>query len=204
LHISLDNESMYINNIHLKIQSSFHGMIISSLADIATSTSSFQVLSFNITNTLPTKVVFSITSMLLNVFIFLSRTSCLLYSTFIHLSLCSSSSFLLNVTIFRNLIWFCQLEFNFSMSLIPLGLGVSVCVCAQLHSHVCVRLFLTLCTVACQTPLSMGFSKQGYWSGLPCPPPGCLPNSGTEPASNPSPALQADSLPLSHWGNSGS
>ena len=173
MHISLDNESMYINNIYLKIQSSFHGMIISGLADIATSTSSFQVLSFNITNTLPTKVVFSITSMLLNVFIFLSRTSCHLYSTFTHLSLCSSSSFLLNVTIFRNLIWVCQLEFNFSMSLIPLGLGVSVCICAQLHSRVCVRLFLTLCTVACQTPPSTGFSKQEYWRGLPCPPPGC-------------------------------
>ena len=196
---------MYINKIYLNIPSSFHGMIISGLADIATSTSSFQVLSFNITNTLPTKVVFSVTSKLLNVFILLSRISCHLYSTFIHLALCSpSSSFLLSVTIFRNLIWVCQLEFNFSMSLIPLGLGVSVCVCAQLHSHVCVGLFLTLCTVACQTPLSLGFSKQEYWSGLPCPPPGCLPNSGTEPASNASPALQTDSLPLSHWGNSGS
>ena len=37
-----------------------------------------------------------------------------------------------------------------------------------------------------------GFSSQGYWSGLPCPPPGDLPNPGIEPRS---PALQADSLP---------
>ena len=37
-----------------------------------------------------------------------------------------------------------------------------------------------------------GFSRQGYWSGLPCPPPGDLPNPGIEPRS---PALQADSLP---------
>ena len=36
----------------------------------------------------------------------------------------------------------------------------------------------TLWTVACQAPLSMGFSRQEYWSGLPCPPPGDLPNPG--------------------------
>ena len=47
-------------------------------------------------------------------------------------------------------------------------------------------------TVACQAPLSMGFSRQEYWSGLPFPPPGDLPNPGTEPRF---PALQADSLP---------
>ena len=45
--------------------------------------------------------------------------------------------------------------------------------------------------VACQTPLSMGFSRQEYWSGLPFPSPGDLPDPGTEPRS---PALQADSL----------
>ena len=52
-------------------------------------------------------------------------------------------------------------------------------------------------SAARQTPLSMGFSRQEYWSGLPCPPPGDLPNPGIEPRS---PALQADSLPLSHQG----
>ena len=48
-------------------------------------------------------------------------------------------------------------------------------------SHI--RLFVTLCAVARQAPLSMEFSRQGYWSGLPCPPPGDLPNPGIEPAS---------------------
>ena len=45
------------------------------------------------------------------------------------------------------------------------------------------QLCLTLCDpvdVAGQAPLSMGFSKQEYWSGLPCPPPGGLPNPGIE------------------------
>ena len=55
----------------------------------------------------------------------------------------------------------------------------------------CDQLFATLWTVAHQAPLSMGFSRQEYWSGLPCPPPGDLPNRGSEPAS---PALQVNSL----------
>ena len=49
-----------------------------------------------------------------------------------------------------------------------------------------VRLFATPWTVACQAPLSMGFSKQESWSGLPFPPPGHLPHLGVDP---PSPAL---------------
>ena len=44
----------------------------------------------------------------------------------------------------------------------------------------------------------MGFSRQEYWSGLPCPPPGDLPDSGIEPTFPASPELQVDSLPLSH------
>ena len=55
-----------------------------------------------------------------------------------------------------------------------------------------VRFFVTLWTVAHQAPLSMGFSRQEYWSGLPFPPPGDLRNPGIEPRS---PELQADSLP---------
>ena len=55
-----------------------------------------------------------------------------------------------------------------------------------------------LWTVTCQAPLSMGFSRQEYWSGLPCPPPGAPPNWGIKPAFPVSPALQAASLPLSH------
>ena len=54
--------------------------------------------------------------------------------------------------------------------------------------------------LAHQAPLSMGFSRHKYWSGLPCPPPGDLPDPGIEPVSPVSHALQADSLPLSHWG----
>ena len=47
-------------------------------------------------------------------------------------------------------------------------------------------------TIACQAPLSMRFSRQEYWSGLPFPSPGYPPNPGIKPGS---PALQADSLP---------
>ena len=52
-----------------------------------------------------------------------------------------------------------------------------------------VRLFTTLWTVAHQAPLSMGFSRQEYWSGLPWPPPGDLPDPGIKPASLVSPAV---------------
>ena len=64
-----------------------------------------------------------------------------------------------------------------------------------------VRLSATLLTVAHQAPLSMGFSRQEYWCGLPCPPPGDLPNPGIEPESPMAPTLQADSLLLIHWGS---
>ena len=66
---------------------------------------------------------------------------------------------------------------------------VSVCVCQLLS---CIQLFVTPWTVAHQASLSMGFSRQEDWSGLPCPPQGDLPDPGIKPAS---PALQADSLP---------
>ena len=63
-----------------------------------------------------------------------------------------------------------------------------VCVCVYTHIHVYmlssfsrVQLFAMLWTVACQAPLSMGFSRQEYWSRLPCPPPGNLPNPGMKP-----------------------
>ena len=54
-----------------------------------------------------------------------------------------------------------------------------------------VRFFVTPWTVAYQAPPSMGFSRQEYWSGLPLPSPGDLPNPGIEPMS---PAFQADAL----------
>ena len=61
----------------------------------------------------------------------------------------------------------------------------------RMHAYVlsCVQLFATPWTIACQAPLSMGRSKQEYWSGLPFPPPGNLPNTGVKPASLVSPAL---------------
>ena len=61
----------------------------------------------------------------------------------------------------------------------------------KMKSLSCVRLFATPWTVAHQAPLSMGFSRREYWSGLPFPSPGDLPNPGIKPGS---PALQADAL----------
>ena len=55
--------------------------------------------------------------------------------------------------------------------------------------------FVTLWTIASQAPLSMGFSRQEYWSGLPFPSTGDLPDPGIESMSFMSPALQEDSLP---------
>ena len=65
-----------------------------------------------------------------------------------------------------------------------------------------VELFTTLWTMALQALLSMGFSRQEYWSGLLCSPPGDLPHQGMEPASLMSPHWQAGSFPLSHPGSS--
>ena len=58
-------------------------------------------------------------------------------------------------------------------------------------------MFVTPWTVAHQDLLSMGFPRQEYWGGLPCPPPRDLPNPGIEPGFL---ASQADSLPLRHQG----
>ena len=55
-----------------------------------------------------------------------------------------------------------------------------------------VQLFATQWTLTHQAPLSLGFSQQEYWSGLPCPPPGDFLDPGIEPRS---PMLQADALP---------
>ena len=57
----------------------------------------------------------------------------------------------------------------------------TVCVYAQLLSYI--QLFVTPWTVALQAPLSMAFSRQEYWSRLPCPSPGDLSNPGIEPKS---------------------
>ena len=59
----------------------------------------------------------------------------------------------------------------------------------MLSCFICVQLFVTLCTIAGQVPLSMGFSRQVYWSGLPCSPPGDLPEPWIKPTSLMSPTL---------------
>ena len=64
-----------------------------------------------------------------------------------------------------------------------------VCVCVLLNRFTRVWLLVTLWTVAHQAPLCLGFPRQEYWSGLPCPPVGDLPNSGIKPVSLTSPAL---------------
>ena len=61
---------------------------------------------------------------------------------------------------------------------------------------------MTPWAATCQAPLSIGFSRQEYWSGLPFPPPGDHPDSGIEPEFPVSPALQADSLPTEPSGKS--
>ena len=67
-----------------------------------------------------------------------------------------------------------------------------------LFSHV--LLCATLWTVACQLPLSMGFSRKEYWSGLPCPPPGDLSDPGIKPVSFMSPALAGRFFTTGTWG----
>ena len=69
------------------------------------------------------------------------------------------------------------------------------CMCGYVLGHCSrVRLFVTLWTTAHQAPPSMGSSRQEYWSGLPCPPPGDLPDPGIEPLSLTSLLWQAGSF----------
>ena len=79
---------------------------------------------------------------------------------------------------------------------------VCVCVCFCVHAHVlsCVQLFAATYIVALQAPLSMEFSRQEYWSGLPSPTPGDLPSPGIELHLLHLLHWQADSLPLCHLG----
>ena len=89
----------------------------------------------------------------------------------------------------------------------PSDLTLSFCVeelalwnlCCAVFSCSVVQLFVTPWTATSQAPLSMGFSRQDYWNGLSCPPPGDLPNPGIEPRSL---RLQVDSLPSEPPGKS--
>ena len=78
-----------------------------------------------------------------------------------------------------------QVEHISSLSLLQYRAHVAYC--AQMLSRV--RLCVTPWTAARQAPLSMGFSRQEHWSGLPCPPPGDRPNPGIKPESLGFPAL---------------
>ena len=93
-------------------------------------------------------------------------------------SLCASSSQLLY-------------KLEYFLEIIPIVLNffnILEAVCACCHfDHV--QLFETLQTIACWAPLSMGFYRQEYWSGLPHPPLGDVPDPGIKPASPVSPAL---------------
>ena len=83
------------------------------------------------------------------------------------------------------------------MSLVgPNSLHVWVLSCS---SHA--QLFVTPWTVAHQAPLFMGFPRQEYWRGVPCPPPGDISDPGIKPASPASSALQVGSFPLNHQGS---
>ena len=64
-----------------------------------------------------------------------------------------------------------------------------------MHAQSCI-LFETSWTIACQAPLSMGFSRKEYWSGLPCPLPGNLPDPEIEPISLASPVLAGGFFPI--------
>ena len=79
---------------------------------------------------------------------------------------------------------------------------VGVTRCISCFEHVCVlQLFAAPWTVAHQAPLSMGFSRQEYWNGLPRPPPGDLPNPGIKPTPPVAPALTGRFSTLSHLGS---
>ena len=84
-------------------------------------------------------------------------------------------------------LYLCRVHFHMPYFFLILGIDLwRVCVLSP-FSHV--QLIVTLWTAAHQALLSMGFSRQEYWSGLPCSPLGDLPNPGIEPASPMSPAL---------------
>ena len=100
-----------------------------------------------------------------------------------HISCVHGSGITNNDSVNMGCIYLCKLVSSF--------FGYVLCYACVLSHFSRVRLFGTLWTVAYQAPLAIGFSRQEYWSGLLCPPPGDLPNPGIEPVSPASPALQA-------------
>ena len=80
-------------------------------------------------------------------------------------------------------------------------IGIDIYILCVLSHFSHVQLFAILWTVAHQDPMSTGYSRQEYSSGLPCPPPGDLSGLGIKTESSAAPALQVASLLLSHWGS---
>ena len=98
-------------------------------------------------------------------------------------------------------LWFTLAAEYFMWYMFQIYFGICILCMLSRFSHV--WLFVTLWTLAHQVPLSMGFSRQEYWSGMPCPPPGDLPNSGIETTCLMSPALAGGffttRLPWYNW-----
>ena len=103
----------------------------------------------------------------------------------------NTSWFDLNIGWWDSTFWFLFSSLGFLFVCLFIGLRGFTFLLVKLKSLSRVWLFATLWTVAHQAPLSMGFSRQEYWSGLPVPSPGNLPDPGIEPKS---PGLWADAL----------
>ena len=112
----------------------------------------------------------------------------------------------MSYNVFRSLIYLTSILFNiYILHIFWVYYFITLCIvngtCICIYIHVCLhnQLYLTIFDcMDCSPPLSMGFSWREYWSGLPFPPPGDLPNPVIKPTFPVSPALQADSLPLCH------
>ena len=84
---------------------------------------------------------------------------------------------------------------NSRLYTLPMCVCVHACACVHTHAHLVAlscQLFAAPWAAACQGPLSMGFSRQEYWSGLPFSTPGDLPDRGIKPMSFASPALTGE------------
>ena len=119
--------------------------------------------------------------MILDIIIFCSFPPKFLYWTRLFPKYCDFDACIWFVNLERPPVWLTGQKPRLGSKI----LASTKCLCAQLTSYV--WLFATPGTVACQAPLSMGFSRQEYCSGLPFSPPGDLPHSGIELAS---PALK--------------
>ena len=122
-------------------------------------------------------------------------------------------SSVMSYNVFRSLISLTSILFNkhilhiFWVSYYVLTLCIVNGICICIYTHTCVhnqlfQLYLTVFDhMDCSPPLSRAFSWREYWSGLPSPPPGDLPNPVITPTFPVSPAFQADSLLLHHLGS---